>query len=188
MTQIRTLTFGDRDAVCEVLQTRDKFWGSQQAAFDEQEQARLITKCRNRSNWQTKLWFGLFEDNVLDCWGCIKLFEHNGDKHVAHDMFVTRRKTLRSKYPNGYDVNLTLLYNHLCDTLEPQGYRTYWGVQPAGYKAQYLNSYCKLSRYTPQTVEVIAPGCRASHPIVLEHVYNNTRDMELTARVMTLQE
>lgn len=181
----RVLTFSDRDAIVDVLQTRSNIWGDPRAKLDMEAATKM---CRSRSMHQKCVWFGLFEDDALDVWVMIKPFEYQGERVFTHDLVCTRKRPDRVKLPNGYDLNVSRLYNFVFDWTESRGYRSYYSVHSMDYRRQYHNELSRIGRYVDQDVEQLEPDCQPSDPVLREHVYDNVKPIPLMLRRMTLDE
>jgi hypothetical protein len=158
------LTFANRDEVIDILRTRKTIWGEVDWKKDE-------SLFRRRSTYAGNFWFGLYEDGQLDCWFYNNPFEYCGDKTYSQAMVCSRKKSNRIKLANGFDKNVTILYNYNYLKMRAKGYSFYFGAASQNYKPFFTNEFSFHHDMQLTVIEEILPGKKTADPILSKNVF-----------------
>jgi hypothetical protein len=177
----RLLDFSETDLVKDVIASRDKIMLSGQSLNPNF----IINHLDTKANFERNLMFGLFEDNVLDCFFYIELWR----EIPAYSMTMfSRARQGRVKLSNGFDANLTELHDYQLQYTENLGLYRAYGVTNATPKWKPLmeNEHSRWSQYEVETVEYIPSGNYSRFPLFRTYLVARQFDVPLNIKMHTL--
>jgi len=173
MKLITKLSFTDRHQVLEVINTRPRIWGSR--TWDTKIESFYL----RRSTYNKDMIFGMFIDGVLDCFFLIEPFDYNDKKAFVHGMVCTRKMPDREKYYNGYDINLTEVYNYTFEFLRNVGFIEHYTRTSNKFTPMYRNEHNSLSKMPMTIITILKPKEDLEDPILKTVIKTHSEEISI---------
>ena len=155
MIEYKLIDWNDRLDIKEVLDTRTYMMGNKTVPVNEKFYRYLV---EDRSHYEKNYCFGLYEDGKIDTFSHIKMWAELPIYSIT--MIFSKKKPNRSKYENGYDINLTLMSNYKQKFMEDKGYYFCYTQRSIAetWKNYEVNEHLRLHDYVKDVVETIPAG------------------------------
>lgn len=160
----RLLTFADRKEIVEIVNTRHQLWGA--AEWIDKP----VDSYKRRSMYQSHLFFGLFKDGVLDSFLAVEPFIED-PKKISLGMIISRKGSVKRKHENGYDLDITTLYDFAVPKMIELGHiGPYYARSSTRFKPMYKNPHNILSKWKVTVLEIIPPKGIVSDPLLRKYL------------------